>query len=64
LADYRRDLLVMLRENGCEFVRHANGSHDLWQSPINNRRFVVQQDIPTRSIANSILKQAGRPKSL
>jgi predicted RNA binding protein YcfA (HicA-like mRNA interferase family) len=45
--------------NGCEFVRQAKGSHELWQSPITNSRFSVPVTIVSRLTANAILKQAG-----
>jgi predicted RNA binding protein YcfA (HicA-like mRNA interferase family) len=64
MADYRRDLLKILMEHGCSFVRRANGSHDLWQSPISGTRFVVQHDLKSRVSANNILKQAGITKKL
>jgi predicted RNA binding protein YcfA (HicA-like mRNA interferase family) len=59
MADYRRKLLKKLTANGCEFVAQAKGSHELWQSPISQRRFVVQHDLRSKISANSILKQAG-----
>jgi predicted RNA binding protein YcfA (HicA-like mRNA interferase family) len=59
VADYRQQVINVLLEHGCEFVRHANGSHDLWQSPISNKRFVVQLSLKSRNSANNILKQAG-----
>jgi predicted RNA binding protein YcfA (HicA-like mRNA interferase family) len=59
MADYRRDVIKILEANGCEFVRHATGSHDLWQSPHSKRRFVVQHDLSSKKSANNILKQAG-----
>lgn len=59
MADYKRDLIAVLKEHGCEYVRPANGSHALWQSPINNARFVIQHDLKSRVAANNILKQAG-----
>ena len=59
MADYKKDLLKVLRKHGCQFVRGANGSHELWQSPINNARFVIQYDLKSRIAANNILKQAG-----
>lgn len=59
MADYRRDIIKILEANECTFVRHATGSHDLWQSPHSNRRFVVQRDLSSKVAANSILKQAG-----
>jgi len=59
MADYGRDVKKILKANGCSFVRNANGSHQLWQSPINDCRFVVQKNLKSRKSANNILKQAG-----
>lgn len=59
MADYRRKVIRILEKNGCTFVRHATGSHDLWQSPISGARFVVQHDLSSKVAANSVLKQAG-----
>jgi predicted RNA binding protein YcfA (HicA-like mRNA interferase family) len=59
MADYRRKLIKKLKANGCEFVSQAKGSHELWQSPISHRRFVVQHDLSSKISANNILKQAG-----
>lgn len=64
MADYRRKLIKMLEENGCRFVRHATGSHDLWESPDAARRFVVQHDLGSKVAANSVLKQAGLSERL
>ena len=33
---------VILRENGCSFVRQGRGDHEIRHSPINNRRFMVK----------------------
>lgn len=59
MADYRRRLIKVLEKNGCTFVRHATGSHDLWQSPLSGARFVVQRDLSSKVAANGVLKQAG-----
>lgn len=64
MADYRRELLKRLKAHECEYLRPANGSHELWQSPINKARFVVQNDLRSRNSANSILKQAGIDEKL
>jgi len=53
-----------LRENGCRFVRQARGDHEMWQSPINNRKFVVDGKTLSRHTANKTLKQAGISKKL
>jgi hypothetical protein len=39
---------AILRENGCSFVRHGKGDHEVWYSPINKRRFMVDIDIKSR----------------
>ncbi len=59
MADYRRKLIKLLEANGCRFVRQATGSHELWESPKAQRRFVVQYDLSSKVAANSVLKQAG-----
>jgi predicted RNA binding protein YcfA (HicA-like mRNA interferase family) len=59
VADYKAKLIKILKKNGCAYVRNANGSHELWQSPISNKRFVIQNDLKSRVAANNILKQAG-----
>ena len=52
-----------LTEAGCYFVRNGKGDHDVWYSPISQRRFVVDQAIKSRHTANIVLKQAGLPKA-
>ena len=59
MADYERDVRRVLAEHGCSFVRHGKGDHDIWESPINGRRFVVDSKIKSRHTANAIMKQAG-----
>ncbi len=54
---------AILRENGCSFVRHGKGDHEIWHSPINNRRFMIDNNIKSRHWANYTLKQAGLPKA-
>jgi len=58
-AEVRR----ILREHGCAFVRHGNGDHDIWYSPISNRNFTVDGKIKSRHLANAVMKQAGLPKA-
>jgi len=62
-ANFTPELLAFLRANGCEFVRHGKGDHDIWWSPINGKRFVVDGTIQSRHTANGVLKQAGLPKA-
>ncbi|HEY4775817.1 MAG TPA: type II toxin-antitoxin system HicA family toxin [Xanthobacteraceae bacterium] len=30
MADYYRDVVRLLRENGCEFKRQGRGDHEIW----------------------------------
>lgn len=63
MADFAPALRKMLEEAGCRFVRRAKGDHDLWESPITNRRFVVDETIKSRHTDNAVLEQAGLPKA-
>ena len=54
---------AILSEHGCVFVRQGKGDHEIWQSPISNRRFMVDNFIKSRHWANYTLKQAGLPKA-
>lgn len=58
-ANFTRQVKAILTEHGCEFVRQGKGDHQVWQSPINSHRFVVDSAIPSRHLANTVLKQAG-----
>ena len=49
----------ILRANGCAFVRHGKGDHEIWHSPITDRSFTVDAFPRKRFTANAILKQAG-----
>jgi predicted RNA binding protein YcfA (HicA-like mRNA interferase family) len=48
----------LLKANGCYFVRAGNGDHEIWYSPITQRRVTVDGTILSRHTANAILKQA------
>ncbi|WP_261849798.1 type II toxin-antitoxin system HicA family toxin [Pectobacterium araliae] len=53
------DLLLSAK---CNFERQGKGSHEIWYSPITNKRFSVPFSIVSTHTANGILKQAGLPK--
>ena len=59
MADYEKAVRVILKNYGCYFVRHGKGDHDMWHSPINGRRFPVDNKIKSRHVANAIIKQSG-----
>ncbi|NET37538.1 MAG: type II toxin-antitoxin system HicA family toxin [Cyanothece sp. SIO1E1] len=55
-------LKEILLAAGCSFERQGKGDHQIWYSPITQRRFVVDSAIKSRHTANAVLKQAGLPK--
>jgi predicted RNA binding protein YcfA (HicA-like mRNA interferase family) len=59
MASYEKDVRRILAENGCTLVRQGKGDHEIWQSPISGKRFVVDGKIKSRHTANAIMKQAG-----
>lgn len=59
MTSYTPEVIAMLLANGCRFVRHGKGDHDIWFSPITGRHFVVDQNILSRHTANAVMKQAG-----
>ena len=59
MTSYTPDVVALLLEHGCRFVRHGKGDHDIWFSPVTQRHFVVDAKILSRHTANAIMKQAG-----
>ena len=59
MAEYEKKVRDILSENGCSYVRHGKGDHDIWYSPITKRHVTVDGKIKSRFTANAILKQAG-----
>ena len=59
MAEYEKTVRKILNDNGCTFVRHGKGDHDIWYSPISKIRFTVDTKIKSRHTANAIMKQSG-----
>ncbi len=59
MAEYEKKVRDILRKNGCSFVRHGKGDHDIWYSPITGRNITVDGTIKSRHTANGIMTQAG-----
>jgi predicted RNA binding protein YcfA (HicA-like mRNA interferase family) len=59
-----RQLTRRLRELGCEFVRQAPGSHEIWWNPANQKFSVIPnhggRDLPAGTL-RAILRQLGIP---
>lgn len=53
----------LLRAADCRFERQGKGDHEIWYSPVNKRRLMVDARIKSRHWANHTLKQAGLPKA-
>jgi predicted RNA binding protein YcfA (HicA-like mRNA interferase family) len=64
MANFYRELVAILRENGCYFVRQGKGSHEIWFSPLTNRPVTVPRTTKSRHTANDVLKQAGTARKL
>lgn len=52
-------LVALLCDAGCVFVRQGKGSHEIWRSPITQKNISVPFTIKSKPTANAILKQAG-----
>jgi len=63
MADFYRDLVKILREHGCRFVRAGKGRHEIWYSPISDKPVVVRRSTKSRHTANEVLAQAGIEKA-
>ncbi len=59
MAEYEKKVRKILKKNGCTFVRHGKGNHDIWYSPLTNRHITVDGKIKSRHTANAIMKQSG-----
>jgi hypothetical protein len=62
MTSYTPRLKEVLRAHRCYFERSGRGDHEIWYSPITQRRFPVDQKILSRHTANGVLKQAGIAK--
>ena len=62
MKEYGKAVRDILSKNGCYFIKHGKGDHDRWHSPITNRNITVDGKIPSRHMANEVLKQAGLKK--
>ncbi len=61
--NYTPKVKTILREAGCTFVQQGKGDHEIWQSPINGHKFMVDYKIKSAKWANITLKKAGLSKA-
>lgn len=59
MSYYEKEVRRILSEQGCYFVRHGKGDHDIWHSPITNKNITVDGKIKSRDTANAVLRQSG-----
>lgn len=59
MAEYEKKVREILKQNGCKFVRHGKGDHDIYFSPITKSNVTVDAKIKSRHTANEIMKQSG-----
>jgi hypothetical protein len=59
MSNYNKDILNLLKNNNCEFVRHGKGDHSIYFSPLTLRNFTVDSKIKSRHTANAIMRQSG-----
>jgi predicted RNA binding protein YcfA (HicA-like mRNA interferase family) len=53
-----KDLIKLLKDNGCQFVRYGRGDHQIWYSPITGKKFPIAH--PKRQIPMGTLKSINR----
>ena len=64
MADLYRELVAILRANGCYQVRPGKGSHEIRHSPTSQRHLTAPRSTKSRHTANDVLKRAGITKAL
>lgn len=56
-----KDVIKQLKANGCEFIRHGKGDHQIWYSPKTGKKFTVphpKKHMPVGTL-KSIKRMAG-----
>jgi hypothetical protein len=59
MAGYYGQVVDILKDHGCWFVRNGKGDHEIWHSPITDRNITVDVGCKSRHTANEVMKQAG-----
>jgi predicted RNA binding protein YcfA (HicA-like mRNA interferase family) len=54
---YYAQVIAALKEYGYTFFRQGKGSHEIWSNGV--RHQTVSKNMPSRDMANQIMKQAG-----
>ena len=59
MAEFEKRVRQIMKNEGCVFLRHGKGDHDVWMNPSNGEQATVPVKIKSRHTANGILKQPG-----
>jgi hypothetical protein len=59
MAEFEKKMREKLKEQGCSFLRHGKGDHNIWYSPLNWHSFPVDEKIKSRFMVNATMRQAG-----
>ena len=59
MKNYTKALCDILEKHKWIFKRHGKGDHDIWKSPDGKNKAVIDGDVKSRYLANSILKKQG-----
>lgn len=59
MKSFTPQIKSLLTQHGCYFVRQGKGDHEIWFSPITQRKLIVDGSCPSRHTANGIMKDAG-----
>lgn len=54
---YYKLVQEILKENGYTFLRNGKGSHEIWTNGQRNQ--TLSKNMPSRDMANAVMKQAG-----
>jgi len=54
---YYRLVIEQLRAHGYRFLRQGKGAHEIWSNGAHHQ--VVSHNMPSRHMANAIMRQAG-----
>ena len=54
---YYKLVIDVLKRNGYRYFRSGKGSHEIWTNGERNQ--AISKNMPSRTMANEIMKQAG-----
>ena len=56
MRGYYSQVIAMLKQHGYSFLRPGKGAHEIWTDGKRNQ--IVSKNMPSRDMANVIMKQA------